>query len=142
MTSALLSLEDFANDAQELQVRARMGRPLEKPRTEMAQWIIDVRLHAGFNSQEAFAEEMRVNRTTVADWERGANLPEGLHVLAMVKLHSTLPLPGQHFSRNDTAESATIAAFIAPLPERHRMQVKNDVREIVKRMLKGLKSSK
>lgn len=107
----------------------------------MGQWVLDVRTHVEL-SQEEFAAKLRVGRTAVADWERGDNYPEGVNVLGMVKMHPTLPLPGQHFTKNDTAESATIAAFIAPLAPSQREQIKNEVREMVKKQIKSVKAAR
>lgn len=103
----------------------------------MGQWVLDVRLYAGFASQDDFADRLGVNRTTVADWERGANLPEGMHILTMIKMHSTLLLPGQSLPKSDITKGASVTDISGP----NRTQPRPYVRDGSNRLRNQLKSS-
>lgn len=114
--SALSSFEDFAFVAHGLHRRG-VGKPLGRERQPMGQWVRDVR---GSLSQEQFAVQLGVSRTTVADWERDHNMPELVHVLRMLQYPHTPQLPGQKLLAYATPQSVAIAALIHDLPERDR----------------------
>ena len=59
----------------------------------------DIREVRGERSQETFAAQLGVNRTTVADWERGAAIPNWKHARRLVELG----VPREHFLPTTTA---------------------------------------
>lgn len=67
----------------------------KSPRSELAAWVQAARTFAGL-TQGAFAEKLGVHRTTVADWERGANEPEYKAIQRVFEMFPgapALPLP-------------------------------------------------
>lgn len=86
MQARLLPEGDFLSDAQRLHAR-RMAKTTNKdPRLkDIARWVQAVR---GELTQEEFAARAKISRTTVADWERGAN---GIDLASIEKIRAAFP---------------------------------------------------